>query len=427
MTLRTSLMMSVVFVGCVSSRQVPTGELHEPARLEPSSQKVLVEGNSSGQPLPNHSSTGTNVYPSPTHRAALPGSTAAAFTWQAFQLELRPTTHLATGKRRSAAIVQTADNTRELVVHEFPPAAGHSAPRLRVTAPLPAELLATPGLQLFMGRDDWPRIIAAAPSGGQKRTYLRFRPGRGWESPLDEQGALAARGRASGYYGVLGHADPEVLCVGNFACYEKRNSGWKKRAVPGPGVWNVVVAPEPATINPHAAWAWPSNGANSLLRLSDEWEISTPPPPEPVRHLTTWRGSPVVLTAAGLYQLAHDVRPVASDTEDSGTRAAPFNASRWAPLVRFEDGSTVSPSSSSWLWVGTEEGLYKWDRDDVSLVPVHLEIGTEPPTAPTRTCCILPLLEPSPRFLSAGADGVFVLAAPGAASPGVNTSDTARP
>ena len=66
-----------------------------------------------------------------------------------------------------------------------------------------------------MGRDDWPRLIvvptAAAPAG---ETYHRYRPATGWESPRDEQGALASTGRASGYYGVLGRVDPEVLCVG---------------------------------------------------------------------------------------------------------------------------------------------------------------------------------------------------------------------
>lgn len=418
--------MSLFLVGCGSSRPVHTGELGEPVRVEPSSPTLLLEGNANGQPRQSPSSTGTTIYPLPTHESAATQPTPAAFSWSALQVEIRPITHLATGKRRTAAVVQTGENARELVVHEFSPAAGDGAPRLRATAALPAELLATPELQLFMGRDDWPRIIAAVPSGGQTRNYLRFRPGKGWESPLDEQGALAARGRASGYYGVLGHADPEVLCVSDFACYEKRNSGWKKRSVPGPGVWNVVLAREPTTRETHAAWAWPRNGTHSLLRLREEWETNIPPPPEPVRHLTSWKGSPVVLTATGLYQLAQDVRAVASDTEDSGNGAAPVNTARWAPLVRFEDGSTVSPSSSSWLWVGTEDGLYKWDRDDVSLVPVHLQTGAGHSKAPRSTCCILPLVEPTARVVWAGADGMFVLAATGAApsreSPRVHDS-----
>src|SRR5690606_1218957 len=117
------------------------------------------------------------------------------------------------GKRRVAAIVADADNKRRLVVFALPGPMGSGAatparsvsvpvePRVDVTLPTSLETAAHTHIALFMGRDDWPRIIVApAPHAGAV-TYHRYRPGEGWKSPNDEQGALATKGRASGYYG----------------------------------------------------------------------------------------------------------------------------------------------------------------------------------------------------------------------------------
>jgi hypothetical protein len=414
MTHKILALLALASVGCSSSRHSESALVHEPPPLNPSSRPSPSKGHDDGS-VPSAPAHGTNnrAHPERSPSTATPNNLSPeppSFTWNALQLETRPTTHLATGKRRAAAIVQAPEQTRELVVHELPLVPGDDFPRPRATSPLPAELQsASLELRLFMGRDDWPRVIAVPLPGRQLRTYLRFRPDKGWESPLDEQGALAALGRANGYYGVLGHLDPEILCVGNFACYEKRNSGWKKRPVPGLGSWSVVVAPRAGSEGVNEAWAWPNNDTRALLKLSTQWEPWAQPP-EPVRQLVTWNGRTVLLTTRGLHQGATNAGRAPSDNDDAhGVREVESEGAPWVPLVEFEGGTTVSPSSSTWLWVGTNDGLFKLDERHAILTRVHLKTALQRSTVVTRTCCILPLVEPSPRSLWAGAEGLFVL------------------
>lgn len=416
MTHKILALLALASVGCSSSRHSESALVHEPPPLNPSSRPSPSIGHDDGS-VPSAPAHGTSnrAHPERSPSTAAPTNLVTeppAFTWNALQLETRPTTHLATGKRRAAAIVQAPGQTRQLVVHEFPLVPSDGFPRPRATSPLPAELQsASLELRLFMGRDDWPRVIAVPPPGHQIRTYLRFRPDKGWESPQDEQGALAARGRASGYYGVLGHLDPEILCVSNFACYEKRNSGWKNRPVPGLGSWSIVVAPKAGAEGVNEAWAWPNNDTKALLKLSTQWEPWAPQPPEPVRQLVTWNGRTVILTPRGLHQGAANAPRAPSENDETlGGRNVENEGAPWVPLVEFEGGTTVSTSSSTWLWVGTNDGLFKLDERDATLTRVHLKTALERSTIVSRTCCILPLVEPSPRALWAGAEGLFVLA-----------------
>ncbi|HEX5100331.1 MAG TPA: hypothetical protein VFV94_12565, partial [Polyangiaceae bacterium] len=91
-------------------------------------------------------------------------------------------------------------------------------------------------VELFFGRDDQPRLMGFAPAEAGKEipVYLRFRHGSFRPEP-SELGPLGAPRGA--LYGVLGFADPEVVCRPRELCLVKRTTGWKRvpaheRAVP---------------------------------------------------------------------------------------------------------------------------------------------------------------------------------------------------
>ena len=81
-------------------------------------------------------------------------------------------------------------------------------------------------VRIFFGRDNQPRLMgfAGAPgSGDVKSIYWRFRHGRFQPEP-SELGPLGSPQGA--LYGVLGFADPEVVCRPGVTCLVKRISGW---------------------------------------------------------------------------------------------------------------------------------------------------------------------------------------------------------
>lgn len=82
-------------------------------------------------------------------------------------------------------------------------------------------------VEIFFGRDDQPRLMGFAPGepGKEIPVYLRFRHGVFRPEP-SELGPLGAPRGA--LYGVLGFADPEVVCRPRELCLVKRISGWKR-------------------------------------------------------------------------------------------------------------------------------------------------------------------------------------------------------
>jgi hypothetical protein len=91
---------------------------------------------------------------------------------------------------------------------------------------LPAPRLpADASVDVFFGRDNQPRLMGFAPAEGGKQlpVYLRFRHGVFAPEP-SELGPLAATRGA--LYGVLGFADPEVVCRPRELCLVKRTTGW---------------------------------------------------------------------------------------------------------------------------------------------------------------------------------------------------------
>ncbi len=95
--------------------------------------------------------------------------------------------------------------------------------------PLPDKLAAKPGERdeafVYFGRDNRPRMMGArlTAAGGQL-IYLRYKGGA-WRKEPREIGHLASRPPGP-LYGLLGHADPEVVCKPTIMCIIKRRSGW---------------------------------------------------------------------------------------------------------------------------------------------------------------------------------------------------------
>lgn len=89
--------------------------------------------------------------------------------------------------------------------------------------------------RIFFGRDNLPRLMGArtASDGSVSSVYLRWRGGA-WQTARSEIGKLG-RGEPGGLYGVLGHADPEVVCKQGMLCIIKRRTGWTTLDEPAPG------------------------------------------------------------------------------------------------------------------------------------------------------------------------------------------------
>jgi len=79
--------------------------------------------------------------------------------------------------------------------------------------------------QIFFGRDNEPRIMGARrSSAGEAPIYFRH-TNAGWRDGREEIGQLGSA-TAGGLWGVLGNADPELVCRANSVCIIKRTSGW---------------------------------------------------------------------------------------------------------------------------------------------------------------------------------------------------------
>ena len=82
--------------------------------------------------------------------------------------------------------------------------------------------------RIFFGRDDRPRLMGTRRRAGgepDRIVYLRLKP-EGWQPALYEIGRLGSPTVPGGMFGVLGHADPEVVCKVGDVCIIKRRTGW---------------------------------------------------------------------------------------------------------------------------------------------------------------------------------------------------------
>ena len=141
---------------------------------------------------------------------------------------------------------------------------GASLSRISVPETLGSEL----SVEIFFGRDDQPRLMGYRRTGGTGTGraapyYRRYKGGRFQPEP-SELGPLAAPEGA--LYGVLGHADPEVVCRPGQFCLVKRMTGWGRAPAHAEPVRILLAGP--------TAWALHRDRIERLDR--DRWVALTP-------------------------------------------------------------------------------------------------------------------------------------------------------
>lgn len=131
-------------------------------------------------------------------------------------------------------------------------------------------------LRIFFGRDDRPRLMGTRRRhDGTKEgfVYLRLMP-EGWRQARYEIGQLGNPNVSGGLFGVLGHADPEVVCKVGAQCITKRLTGWK--TVPsGPGEPLVrLCGPQAWALYPDGI-AWMTDSGWQPLAGTPPWKDPT--------------------------------------------------------------------------------------------------------------------------------------------------------
>jgi hypothetical protein len=201
-------------------------------------------------------------------------------------------------------------------------------------------------VEIFFGRDDQPRLMGYRRSPGVDASkaapyYRRYKGGRFQPEP-GELGPLAAPEGA--LYGVLGHADPEVVCRPGQFCLVKRVTGWGRAPAHAESVRIVLAGP--------TAWALHRDRIERLDR--DRWVALTPERAwdEPVSLFVDPSGVVWVVEAKknGVTRLARD---------------------RWETTPIPLDGPrAIWGTAPSDVWVVGEGGAAHFDGRAWALVPV---------------------------------------------------------
>ena len=223
--------------------------------------------------------------------------------------------------------------------------------------------------RIFFGRDDRPRLMGTRHSAtGNTIVYLRLKP-EGWRPALYEIGQLGNRNVPGGLFGVLGHADPEVVCKVAVQCIVKRLTGWTAVAS-GPDRPHVKLCRE-------RAWALYPDGLAQMTETG--WRRLPGPVPwkEPTGFWAQGEHDAwVSVASAGLLyhydgqRWSEQASVVAGPRDMWGNEsdglwlvgdggAANFDGTRWS-RVRGPTGplSQIEGVSSQDLWLGGDSGLW---------------------------------------------------------------------
>lgn len=284
-------------------------------------------------------------------------ASAALATAQFARLHAGPVLSAAVGTPPRAAIW----SGRSVTIFEGEQARELPAPRLPQGATV----------EVFFGRDNQPRLLGFAPGepGQEVPVYLRFRQGVFRPEP-SELGPLAAPRGA--LYGVLGFADPEVVCRPLGLCLVKRVTGWGR--VPAHDVPLRVVlrngsvfafhadrvdrlddrgwwalAPAPTFEQPLDAWVAPNGelwvtdrSATGLFRRKGEqWEVLS----SPIRKPRAVFG--------------HSERAVFVVGENG---AAEFDGTGFRCIRNLTGPLHLALAVGSDIWLAGESGLYRSGR-----------------------------------------------------------------
>lgn len=235
--------------------------------------------------------------------------------------------------------------------------------------PLPASLRPKPSesdaLGIFFGRDNEPRIMGSRRGEkGERAVYLRHLP-NGWRDGREEIGQLGGAA-PGGLWGVLGSADPELVCRVDAVCIIKRNSGWT--TAPAGAVKRSI------TLQDGVLWGLEAGGISGID--AQGWALAIPAPSwsEP-RAFWATRGEAWVSTASELFHYrdgkwATVTSPVGVATSFWGARsdsvwvvgstgAAHFDGQGFRPVAIAGPLQVVRGRSDAELYFGGEKGLFR--------------------------------------------------------------------
>jgi len=235
--------------------------------------------------------------------------------------------------------------------------------------PLPAALRPKPSevdeLGIFFGRDNEPRIMGRRRGeAGERAVYLRHLAS-GWRDGREEIGQLGGA-TPGGLWGVLGSADPELVCRASAICIIKRTSGWTTvpagtlrrivtlqdgvlwglepsgiSGIDGHG-WKLAIV-APAWSEPRALWAthaeaWVSSEAELYHYRDGKWQTV----PSPVGRVTSfWGPRPDSVWMVGSAGAAH------------------FDGQRFQLAGIAGPLEVVRGRSDAELWFGGKNGLFR--------------------------------------------------------------------
>jgi len=220
-------------------------------------------------------------------------------------------------------------------------------------------------LGIFFGRDNEPRIMGSRRTErGERAVYLRHLPS-GWRDGREEIGQLGGS-VPGGLWGVLGAADPELVCRVGATCIIKRNSGWT--SAPAGSVKRTV------TLQDGVLWGLEVGGISGID--AHGWALAIPAPKwsEP-RAFWATRGEAWVSTANELFHYRDGKwqtvpSPVGVATSFWGVRsdsvwvvgstgAAHFDGQGFRPVAIAGALQVVRGRSDDELYFGGEKGLFR--------------------------------------------------------------------
>jgi hypothetical protein len=230
---------------------------------------------------------------------------------------------------------------------------------------LPA-LPADASVRIFFGRDNQPRLMGFGKSanGGVRSVYWRYRHGRFQPEP-SELGPLGSPEGA--LYGVLGFADPEVVCRPNVTCLVKRITGWGRAVAhtePVPIVLSngQVFALHADRVDQLKNDTWtPLAPARSFQNPVDAWQ-------EPNGAVFIAEGGALVRLSAGAWrELVAPVGPLrailgvsANDLFVAGASgAAHYDGTSFRCLRDVPGPLSTMARVGNELWIGGDTGLYR--------------------------------------------------------------------
>ena len=240
--------------------------------------------------------------------------------------------------------------------------------------PLPPSLRAKPDeredSRIFFGRDNEPRIMGARRSSARESPVYFRHTSAGWQDGREEIGQLAAAPRG-GLWGVLGAADPELVCRVNAQCIIKRTTGW----VTAPA----GVASRRVELIAGTLWGLDSSGLANID--AHGWAVTIPAPAEPnawtLEPRAFWATTGEAWVALGdeLFHFragnwSRERAPITEPAAFWGVRsdsiwlvgkggAAHFDGQSWRVLSVNGPFSAIAARTDSELWLGGAAGLFR--------------------------------------------------------------------